>query len=279
MNARDYCRDLILSETLAGKLVAPVEIEFDPQSDPSAPEESNSPVAAESLRAPGRPANLQIVAARAVKVPPIIGMKDKSQRRRILHALANHELQAIELFAWAVLAFPQTPVAFRRGMIAILVEEQRHLELYCDRLAAHDAVFGDFGVTGHFWRQLDVMSSPIEFLCAMGLTFENANLDFAGEYAKAAIEAGDQETADALAIVHRDEERHVHFAYRWLCRFKPESETPLETYSRIVQQPLGLDRARGKSFDKESRSRAGLDEEFIAALEDATARRPSGAPR
>jgi len=36
------------------------------------------------------------------------------------HALANHELQAIELFAWAVLAFPDTPIAFRRGLIAIL---------------------------------------------------------------------------------------------------------------------------------------------------------------
>jgi len=27
------------------------------------------------------------------------------QRALILHALANHELQAIELFAWALLAF------------------------------------------------------------------------------------------------------------------------------------------------------------------------------
>ena len=30
-------------------------------------------------------------------------MRDPAQRARILHALANHELQAIELFAWALL--------------------------------------------------------------------------------------------------------------------------------------------------------------------------------
>ena len=63
-------------------------------------------------------------------MPPIAGMRDPAQRARILHALANHELQAIELFAWALLAFPDAPLAFRRGLVAILADEQRHLALY-----------------------------------------------------------------------------------------------------------------------------------------------------
>ena len=45
----------------------------------------------------------------------------------------------------------------------------------------------------------------------MGLTFENANLDFAGDYARAARACGDVATADALDQVHADEIRHVHF--------------------------------------------------------------------
>ena len=209
----------------------------------------------------------------------MIGFSDKSQRARILHALANHELQATELFAWAVLAFPETPVAFRRGLIQILAEEQKHLNLYRERLATHDLEFGDLGVTGHFWNQLDAMSTPMAFLCAMGLTFENANLDFAGEYAEAAIAAEDPETARALAIVHEDEERHVRFAYRWMQRFKNDDESVLEAYERTIQFPLCTARARGKTFDRDSRVRAGLDDEFIDALEAATALRPSGVPR
>ena len=76
-------------------------------------------------------------------------MRDPAQRARILHALANHELQAIELFAWAVLAYPSAPAQFRRGLVAILAGEQRHFQLYADRLTALATTFGDHPVTGH----------------------------------------------------------------------------------------------------------------------------------
>ena len=39
----------------------------------------------------------------------------------------------------------------------------------------------------------------------MGLTFENANLDFAGDYAAAARACGDDATAAVLDQVHADE--------------------------------------------------------------------------
>ena len=64
---------------------------------------SRTPCPPLRLAAPGRPANLGIVPVKRGIVPPVAGMHDPAQRARILHALANHELQAIELFAWALL--------------------------------------------------------------------------------------------------------------------------------------------------------------------------------
>src|SRR5687768_10416942 len=130
-------------------------------------------------------------------------MRDPAQRARILHALANHELQAIELFAWALLAFPQAPRGFRAGLVAILAEEQLHLRLYDERLRAHGLGFGDLPVTAHFWNRLPP-ANPLAFVCTMGLTFENANLDFAGAYAAAARAAGDEATGAVLDRVHAD---------------------------------------------------------------------------
>ena len=266
MDARDYALAIVTGDTLAAKLVPPPELTLEDEGVPLRP------------GAPGRPAALAIVSGREVKVPPIAGMRDPAQRARILHALANHELQAIELFAWALLAFPDAPLAFRRGLVAILADEQRHLNLYNERLAAHGMTFGDLPVTGHFWNKLDHLATPLAFVCAMGLTFENANLDFAGEYATAARACGDDETAAVLERVHTDEIAHVHFGYVWLRRLSSD-EDAWRAYTANVKHPLGPRRARGATFDREARRRAGFDDAFIDALAATDPTRPSGEPR
>jgi uncharacterized ferritin-like protein (DUF455 family) len=264
---RRFAERIVTGATLADKLVPPPDttlIDLEP------------PLV---LTSPGRPAELAIVPGRAGRVPPIVGMRDRIQRARILHALANHELQAIELFAWALLAFPDAPEAFRRGLVAILADEQRHLGLYLDRLRAHRTAFGDHPVTGHFWHKLDHFRTPLRFCCAMGLTFENANLDFAREYAEAARAAGDLETAAVLETVHDDEISHVRFGWVWMKKLAGEDADPWRTFVDHLEWPLSPARARGKSFSAEARRRAGIDPEFIDALEHVEALQPSGARR
>jgi uncharacterized ferritin-like protein (DUF455 family) len=258
--ARDYAEQIVRGERLVDKLLPPPDgLELTDAGPPL------------RIEAPGRPANLRIVPVRRGIVPPVVGMRDPAQRARILHALANHELQAIELFAWALLAFPDAPVPFRRGLVAILADEQRHFALYAERMAALKTQFGDHPVTGHFWNKLDHLTGPLEFVCAMGLTFENANLDFANDYATAARACGDVETAAALERVHTDEIAHVHFAWTWLCRLAPDAD-PWDAYVAHTKPPIGPRRARGPTFDADARRRAGFSESFIAHLDDANPR-------
>jgi len=265
--ARAYAERVVISAELADKLAPP-------------PEGLELADALPALRiaGPGRPATLAIVPVKRGVVPPVEGMRDPSQRARILHALANHELQAIELFAWALLAYPDAPLAFRRGLVAILADEQRHFGFYTQRLAAFGTQFGDHPVTGHFWNKLDHLETPLHFICAMGLTFENANLDFANDYALAARACGDTETARVLEQVHTDEIAHVHFAYAWLRRLAPD-EDPWAAYLAHTRPPLGPRRARGKNYDADARRRAGFSPDFIARLADALSfPPPSDAP-
>ena len=266
MHVRDWARHVVETDRLADKLAPPPELALQDAGPPLRPS------------TPGRPAELAIVPGRAARVPPLAGMKDPAQRTRILHALANHELQAIELFAWALLAFPDAPLPFRRGLVAILADEQRHFRLYEGRLAAHGARFGEHPVTGHFWHKLEHLTGPLPFVCTMGLTFEAANLDFAGDYAAAARACGDDETAAVLDQVHADEIRHVHFAWTWLRRLAPDAE-PWLAYTSHVQFPLGPARARGARLDEEARRRAGFDEAFIAKIAEIVPKRPGGGPR
>lgn len=275
--ASDFAAALIRSDRLSDKLALP------PDDLVLADERTQVSALRTALpTAPGRPDALRIQPGRAGRVPPLRGMRDPHQRVRILHALANHELQAAELFAWALLAFPDAPVSFRAGLVAIMADEQRHMQMYIDRLRAHGRDFGDFPVTGHFWNKLEEMSSPIEFACVMGLTFENANLDFAQEYAATARAVGDDATADVLMQVHADEVRHVRFAYTQLSRLVRDGQagrSPWQAYLDTVRFPLGPARARGATFDEEARRKAGLDDEFINGLIRAVPTQPSGAPR
>ena len=268
MEAREYARSIVCSDTIEGKL-EPV------------PEDLTDLAPGEPLlvSAPGRPAALRMRLATEVKVPPMVGFQDRHQRPRILHAMANHEFQAIELFAWALLAFPHAPKAWRRGIIGILKEEQRHFRLYADRLEANGHQFGDFGVTGYFWNRAEAVKSPIHFACIMGLTFENANLDFAREYATAARAADDVNTAEAIEEIYSDEIRHVAFGWEWLSRWKDPTVSMWDAYTQTLTAPLSPNRARGKTFDVDGRRAAGLDEDFIGRLEATAPRSPGNVVR
>jgi uncharacterized ferritin-like protein (DUF455 family) len=268
MTIRSFATALLEATGLEQKLEPPPERLSDREPGPAL-----------RVQAPARPQALRIVPARQVKVPPAAGMGDPAQRARILHALANHELQAAELFAWALLCFADAPPSFRRGLLGILADEQRHCRLYLDCMQALNVRFGDHPVTGHFWNKIQHVHTPLQFVCTMGLTFENANLDFALEYARGARNAGDERTATILEQVHDDEIRHVSFAWRWMHKLKQPRDSAWTTYLESVAWPLGPARARGKRFDVSSRVAAGLDSDFIGKLQGTVPKRPGGAPR
>lgn len=266
MELREYAREILLARSLKEKLRPPPEGMSD--ADPGDPVRSAEP---------GRPPDLAIVPSSRAKVPPVKGIADPAQKVRILHAFANHELQAVELFAWAVLAFPDAPAAFRRGLIRILAEEQAHCRLYLDRMGELGAAFGDNPVSGYFWSKVDGLTTPARFVSAMALTFESANLDHAVEYADAAERHRDRKTAEIIRRVHDDEVGHVKFGWHWLGRFREPGQSMNDAYLANVDWPLRPFLAKGPVFHPESRIEAGMDEAFVQMIADAE--RGDGPPR
>jgi uncharacterized ferritin-like protein (DUF455 family) len=261
MEMRDLAERIVTSTRLADKVA--------PAPDGPAALTDRRPGPPLRRSAPGRPPDLEIVPVSRAKVPSIEGMPDPAQRARILHAFANHELQAAELFAWALLAFPDAPAPFRRGLAAILDDEQRHTRMYIARCEAHGLRFGAQPVSGYFWSKVEHIDSPAAFVCAMSLTFENANLDHTVDYAAAARAAGDEQTAAVIDRVHRDEIEHVRFGWTWLERFKPEGQTMWDAFRSNLTWPLRPLKAKGTVFHPEGRVAAGLDPEFVRLLEAA----------
>ncbi len=254
---REVARRIVESQSLAEKLAPPPAELGDREPGPPL-----------RLARPGRPPELEIVPVWETRVPGPSGMADAAQRPRLLHALANHELQAAELFAWALLAFPGAPAAYRRGLVRILRDEQRHTKMYAARLAAHGVELGDHPVSGYFWSKVEHLDSPEPFVCAMSLTFENANLDHTVDLASLARKGGDPRTAAVIERVHRDEVEHVRFGWKWLRLLKEEGQTEWEAYRENLTWPLRPAKAKGRRFHSRGREAAGLDDDFIRRLEE-----------
>jgi len=202
------------------------------------------------------------------KLPQPRALADPGARASCLARFAHHELMAVELFAWALLRWPELPAAMQRDLLGALAEEQIHCRLYLDRLAAHGGDFMRDGHSDYFWRQVPHIHAsphgPRAFLAAMGLTLEQANLDFSLIYRDGFREAGDEASARVCQRVHDDEIRHVAIAARWLEALSPDrTGDPVAAYEAAVPFPLAANRAKGRRFDVPARRKAGLSDAFI----------------
>lgn len=255
MELRAWAEAIVFGETLEEKLLRPGSFR---DTAPGAALER-----VPSL--PGRGPSLRPSEARLAP-PPLRGLEAPAARALVLHSFANHELQALELQALALLRFPDAPQAFREGIAGVLVEEQGHLQLYVDRCRELGMDLGDAGLSRYFWDCLATMRHPLDYVTGMALTFEQANLDFARDYELRFRAAGDEASAAILRRVYEEEIAHVRLGSQWLGVWAPD-EDDWTAYRRLLPASLTPRRARGSgTFQREARLAAGLSERFLSEL-------------
>jgi len=254
-----FLRRILECGQLEAKLAPPPECAL-VDSEPDPPLHIERPA-----RAPG----LELVSG-APRLPRPRALVDRGARAQCLARFAHHELMAVELFAWALLRWPALPAELRSGWLRVLAEEQVHCRLYLERLAAHDGSLEEFPTSDYFWHHSGAIAAapdgPQAFLAAIGLTLEQANLDFTLLYRDAFRRAGDEESARVCQRVHDDEIRHVRHAARWLRELAGPETSDLDAYLRAVPFPLAPSRAKGRHFHAEARRRAGLSPELIETV-------------
>ncbi|MEM9802091.1 MAG: DUF455 family protein [Planctomycetota bacterium] len=267
-NGQDWAREYVLSEDLATKL-AP---------GPRGPlaEHHREP---ERLGRPGRALNL-VVTERAERIPRAGALSQASAVARLLHVFVHHEIQAAELCAWALLAFPETPREFREGLLGILDDEVRHAAAYARRVEELGSRYGELPVRDWFWQRTLGCETPLQYVALMGLGFEGGNLEHARRFERQLREAGDGRSADLVRQVGREEVAHVRFAARWFCRWTGrdlEDGPDFDAWRDALPPPLTPAVLRGRPLDRERRSRAGLGREYLDRLDewtDTTSRHP-----
>lgn len=262
-----YVTGLLEAETLEGKLERP------PAELLRA--ESIAPHEARWHPKPVRGRGLEMESG-AQRLPKLHQLESTESRVLCLARFAHHELQAVELFAWILLGIPEMPRQLQRALLVTLSEEQLHCELYLERIRELGGHF-DGPHSDYFWKHAEVIrtaENPLTaFLSVMGMTLEQANLDFTLMYRDAFAKVGDQASAAIIQQVHDDEIRHVRLARRWLLEETGQG-SDLEAFQSEAPFPFTLGRAKGRRFHTEPRFAAGLSQEFVDAVKYARKKLP-----
>jgi uncharacterized ferritin-like protein (DUF455 family) len=212
---------------------------------------------------------------RAPKSPGPEALRNPARRAQLVHTFLHHELQAAELMAWALLAFPETPRSFRGGLVHIALDEIRHMQLYADYLALLGHRFGDYPVRDWFWSRVPGAASPAHFVAIMGMGFEGGNLDHTARFAERFRAIGDHEGAALQERIGAEEIPHVRFGVRWFRRFTQAIDsTDFDSWVRHIPPPLSPIVMRGAPMNRRDRARSGYPEAFLDALAAWTDRAP-----
>lgn len=213
---------------------------------------------------PGRPPELVQRAERKKAARPG-ALKDVTKRAEVVHTFLHHELQAAELMAWAILAFPETPEPFRRGLLGICRDEVRHLQLYRDHLITLGHPFASMPIKNWFWERVPGESiTPQHFVARMGIGFEGGNLDHGARFTGYFASAGDPRAAQIQAQIVEEEIAHAAFAIHWFRTLTGGLD--FETWRTLLPSPITPSMTRGTPLNLEARRRAGYPEGFLDAL-------------
>ncbi|MFN9719541.1 MAG: ferritin-like domain-containing protein [Planctomycetota bacterium] len=217
---------------------------------------------------PARPANLLFAARRtAPAMPKAQSLRDPVKRAIAHHVMANHELQALEVMAMVLLAFPEAPAEFRMGMAKIMFDEQRHTRMHAQRCDELGLAFGELPVNSWIWQKAQDFQTTLEYVAGLPLVFEGANLDHTVEFEDYFRQAGDRRSAAIMRAIHKDEIHHVEFGLRWLRRFKSPDDSDWDAWRKALKWPIRPEKARGDLFQREARLQAGLTPDFVDRLE------------
>jgi uncharacterized ferritin-like protein (DUF455 family) len=230
---------------------------------PPPPPEFRSDAPPRRIDQPGRPPELR-QARRGERTPKREALEDPHYRARTLHTFLHHELQAAELMCWALLAFSDAEREFRRGLLAICVDELRHLQLYADHIGKLGAAVGDFGVRDWFWKRVPSCRTKLEFVAVMGMGLEAANLEYATNFASRFRDAGDEEGARIQERIATEEVGHVGFATRWFKHWTGGCD--FEVWAAQLPAPLSPWVMHGSPLARDARRRAGMSDDFVQAL-------------
>ncbi|KAL4988118.1 hypothetical protein BDW68DRAFT_187447 [Aspergillus falconensis] len=200
-------------------------------------------------------------------------------RIAMLHALANIEQWAIDLAIDICVRFAEfqtspaasesarrLPRTFFHDWLKVANDEAKHFSLLRTRLEEMGSYFGALPVHHGLWESASKTAHDLRArISIIALVHEARGLDVNPMTIAKFRNARDDESVQALEIIHNDEITHVTTGHRWLTWIcQQENTDPVEVFRSNVRKYFvgGLK----EPFNREARAMAGMDGRYYDNL-------------
>ncbi len=216
-----------------------------------------------SIERPGRPDNPELVHPRQVAQRNL-----NTQRGRIalIHAVCHIEFNAINLALDAVYRFRDLPSEYYLDWMRVALEESRHFNLLCKRLADFSHEYGDFKAHNGLWEMaVKTQHSLLERMALVPRVLEARGLDVTPGMIDRLAAQGDEKTCEILRIILQEEVGHVEIGTKWF-RYVCEQEG-MDSDQAFISLLSKYKVSTGKGpLHIEARKKAGFNPQELQAL-------------
>lgn len=202
--------------------------------------------------------------------PPKKGFSSTEGQARMLHDLANIELQAMELGLRTLVEFPNAPTGFREELLGVTVNEAEHLAMCLEGIEALGFKWGDWPVHNGLWLATDREDNILDRILIVHRYLEGSGLD-AGDTLIRRLEGteGKHTIQKIVKQINFEEIGHVDFGSRWyreICESKQidwAEDFPARMDSLRSRLPKRLE-----PINRDLRRKAGFTEAEIIYQEE-----------
>lgn len=201
--------------------------------------------------------------------PPKKGFSTAEGQARMLHDLANIELQAMELGLRSLYDFPNAPQAFREQLYAVVLSEADHLEMCLIELEKLGFSWGHWPVHTALWEATSVTDSLLDRILIVHRYLEGSGLDAGDTLIRRLKGVESMSVLKAVEIINREEVGHVLFGSEWYFKIcKAEGLDPDIDYPERMRKLRWALPKRMEPLNRDLRQKAGFTESELKYLED-----------
>lgn len=212
---------------------------------------------------PGRPLQPRLVQPAQL---PQRSMASPEGRAALLHAIAHIEFNAVNLALDAAWRFEQMPAQFCLDWLSVAVDEARHFMMIEGLLRSRGYRYGDFDAHDGLWEMAErTRGDVLERMALVPRVLEARGLDATPQIQGKLRQVGDQQAADALEVILREEVRHVALGNQWFKTLCAERGVQPRAFFLQVMRTHRAPRLRGR-INREARIAAGFSDSELDEL-------------